>query len=216
MLANGDKLVVTKDVASFLKKGDIAKVINADESGMISFAFGNEFAHKGLMTSAEFEEHFEKIVEKAAPTVRKEMIEEIMDNSEITVDTVFDKCTIVACKLPNGFVIVESSACVSPENYDEELGVDICLEKIENKIWELEGYKLQDNLAKKEIEHSNDRDDSDCDDFCSCYEDCYDCPCHEDCCEDDEEDDDYYSAELDCNNCDDYSCPDNPRHNKYV
>ena len=52
MLANGDKLVVTKDVASFLKKGDIAKVVNVSENGLISFAFGNEFAHKGLMTSA--------------------------------------------------------------------------------------------------------------------------------------------------------------------
>ena len=80
-------------------------------------------------------------------TVTKEMIDKIVANSETETYTVFDKCTVVAMKLPNGFVLVESSACVDPDNYDVKLGESICKEKLVNKVWELEGYCLQNKLA---------------------------------------------------------------------
>ena len=70
----------------------------------------------------------------------------IIDNSYIEVSTIFDKCTVVTCKLPNGFIIVESSACVDPNNYDEAIGFDICMKRIKDKVWELEGYMLQDKV----------------------------------------------------------------------
>ena len=57
--------------------------------------------------------------------------------------TVFGKCTIVAVQLKNGFVLVESSSCVDPINYSEAIGMSICIERIKNRLWELEGYKLQ-------------------------------------------------------------------------
>lgn len=82
-----------------------------------------------------------------ANTVTKEQVQGILDNSKIEIQTVLKKCTVVAAQLPNGFIIVESSACVDPANYDEKLGVEICLERIKNKIWELEGYALQKCLA---------------------------------------------------------------------
>ena len=199
MLVNGDKLVVVKDVASFLKEGDIAKVIDVSENGMISFAFGDGFMHKGLMSETECKEHFKKYEEPkpVAPTVTQEMVTKIILDSHIEVMTIFDKCTIVACQLPNGFVIVESSACVSPENYDEEVGVSICLDKIADKIWELEGYKLQDVLYEE----------FDCD--CDCDE----CPYGDECCEEDDEYDEYEDdEELNCDECDIYDCPDNPNY----
>lgn len=70
-------------------------------------------------------------------------IDTIFGNAEKDVQTVFGKCTVMACKLENGFVLVESSACVEPENYDFDLGIKICEDKIKNKLWELEGYLLQ-------------------------------------------------------------------------
>lgn len=54
-----------------------------------------------------------------------------------------EKTTVVRAVLRNGFEIVESSSCVSPENYDEELGAEICLEKIRDKVWFLLGFLLQ-------------------------------------------------------------------------
>lgn len=79
-------------------------------------------------------------------TITEVQVREIIDNSEIEVQTILDKCAIVTCQLPNGFIIVESSACVDPANYDENLGAQICMERIVNKVWELEGYVLQSLL----------------------------------------------------------------------
>lgn len=81
--------------------------------------------------------------------VTKDKIEKILEETTFVVNTVFNKTTIASAKLPNGFVIVESSSCVDPKNYDEKLGAKICLERIENKLWELEGYKLQNSLTEK-------------------------------------------------------------------
>lgn len=81
--------------------------------------------------------------------VREEDILEILEKSEMQVATVYDKCTIVTVKLPNGFVLTESSACVDPKNYEGELGINSCLMKITDKLWELEGYRLQCELAER-------------------------------------------------------------------
>lgn len=192
MLNNGDKIVVKKKVADFLDVGSMAKVISVMDGGMISFAFGDDFVHMGVMSANEFEEHFDKIEEKVeAPKIAAERIVWLVENSDIKIDTVFDKCTVVSCRLPNGFVIVESSACVSPENYDEETGTRICLEKIADKIWELEGYRLQEELYNEN--------------HCEC--ECDNCCCDE--CEDCEEEWDE-DIDVDCDNCEDYDCPNNP------
>lgn len=78
--------------------------------------------------------------------VPKETIDALITQSEITVKTFFGKTTVVAMKLPNGFVLVESSSCVDPLNYDEAIGVQICKAKLESRLWELEGYRLQERL----------------------------------------------------------------------
>ncbi len=195
MLTNGDKLIVTKKVAPFLNEGDIVEVVNVTDDGIISFAFGEGLMHMGVMNTAEFEGHFEKVVEKEEaeiPAITDEYISEIMENSEFEIHTVFGKCTIVSCRLPNGFVITESSACVSPENYDEDLGAEICFDKIAGKIWELEAYRLQQWMWESEMGECN----------CDC-EDCDKC-----CCED--EFDECLDTDLDCDDCDDYSCEFNP------
>ena len=81
--------------------------------------------------------------------VPKDVIDDLIARSEITVKTLFNKTTVVAMKLPNGFVLVESSSCVDPHNYDEAIGVQICKQKLENTLWELEGYRLQERLFQE-------------------------------------------------------------------
>lgn len=56
---------------------------------------------------------------------------------------------MVAARLRNGFILTESSACVDPANYDAELGKRLCLQHIENRLWELEGYALQKRTDEK-------------------------------------------------------------------
>lgn len=194
MLIKGDKLRTTKRMAGFLDEGDIVEVIEVNENDMISFK-STEKAVRGVMSLLEIEKYFEKETSTVAPTVTSERVNSIIENSKFAVHTVFDKCTIVACQLPNGFVIVESSACVSPENYDEEVGASICLDKIENKIWELEGYNLHNTLHKEE---SYPHSCVDCDE-CSCDGDCDDCSF-----------DECFDTDLDCDDCEDYECAFNP------
>lgn len=61
----------------------------------------------------------------------------------VHVSTIKPKTTLVHVVLANGFEIVESSSCVDGANYSEELGAEICMEKIKNKVWELLGFLLQ-------------------------------------------------------------------------
>lgn len=83
----------------------------------------------------------------AKNTITQADIDNLIEEAQIDIKTIFDKCTIVAVQLKNGFVLVESSSCVDPANYDEAMGTSICMERIKNKLWELEGYKLQNELG---------------------------------------------------------------------
>lgn len=78
--------------------------------------------------------------------ITQDHIEEIIAHSEKKVFKLFDKCTVVVMQLPNGFILTESSACVDPANFDEQIGYEICMNRIENKIWEMEGYALQQRV----------------------------------------------------------------------
>lgn len=70
-------------------------------------------------------------------------IDLLLNSADVQVRTEFGKCTVVTVRLRNGFILTESSACVDPANYDTELGKRLCLQHIENRLWELEGYALQ-------------------------------------------------------------------------
>ncbi|WP_416149492.1 Gp49 family protein [Salipaludibacillus sp. HK11] len=76
-------------------------------------------------------------------TVTQDQIENLVDNSSVEARNYGSKTTVVVCTLPSGFVIVESSSCVDPANFDSDIAFDICMERITNKLWELEGYRLQ-------------------------------------------------------------------------
>lgn len=53
-------------------------------------------------------------------------------------------CVLV---LKNGYTVTGESACVSPENFDEEIGRKIARANAVNKIWPLMGYALKEKLA---------------------------------------------------------------------
>lgn len=83
-------------------------------------------------------------------SVTQEQIDALLKSAEVLVETKFNKVTVVVCKLRNGFVITEAAGAVDPANYSEEIGREICMNRIENKLWELEGYCLQKRMAGEE------------------------------------------------------------------
>lgn len=75
--------------------------------------------------------------------IKAEHVQALYAQSQKKLETVFEKCTVLTVKLPNGFTLTESAGCVDPENYSAEIGYEICKKKIIDKIWLLEGYVLQ-------------------------------------------------------------------------
>ena len=58
-----------------------------------------------------------------------------------------DTClTVCNLTLTNGFSTVGYSACVHPENFDQEIGETVAFRNAKNEIWVLLGFRLQDEL----------------------------------------------------------------------
>jgi hypothetical protein len=83
--------------------------------------------------------------------VTSDQIKSILDNSETQEVVFWDKEVVVSYKLYNGFTILGRGACVDPANFDIEIGRRIAREQAENKLWELEGYLLQNKLYEEKI-----------------------------------------------------------------
>ena len=54
------------------------------------------------------------------------------------------KCVVCEITLQNGYTVRGESACVSPANFNQEIGNKIAFENARDKIWQLEGYLLQE------------------------------------------------------------------------
>lgn len=129
----------------------------------VRYADGYEsFSPQGVFESAYLPLEVNGMLKTAAPSISAEMVERFIDHHETV--TMGGKTTIVRAVLKNGFEIVESSSCVSAENYDEKLGEEICMERIRNKIWELLGFLLQTAVGGVNGEAATEN--------CCCDEDC--------------------------------------------
>lgn len=58
--------------------------------------------------------------------------------------------TFCVLTLENGFTVTGESACVSPENFDTEIGRKVARQNAINKVWPLLGYELRSLLSEDE------------------------------------------------------------------
>jgi len=104
-----------------------------------------EDGHTSWSPKEVFEKAYMKIIPnprlKTDISISQTMVDDFI--KEVHVSTIGDKTTLVRVILANGFEIIESSACVDKENYSEEIGGEVCLGKIKNKVWMLLGFLLQ-------------------------------------------------------------------------
>lgn len=59
------------------------------------------------------------------------------------------RLTICVLVLKNGFTVTGESACVSPENFNAEIGRRIAHDNAIDKLWPLLGFRLADTLAQQ-------------------------------------------------------------------
>lgn len=85
---------------------------------------------------------------KKAPAISREYINQLLDSCEIIIEQPEGTTSTFAhLYLPGGFYLTSGfSACVSPENFDAELGARMAvtkgLKQGEDELWRLEGYRL--------------------------------------------------------------------------
>lgn len=65
--------------------------------------------------------------------------------------TMLPSMKVLVCELTleNGYTVRGEAAVVSPENFDLEIGQMVSRENARRKVWELEGYLLQQKLYEK-------------------------------------------------------------------
>ena len=127
----GTKLIEAEPVLRGNEEGYRVRYIDGYESWSPKVVFEKAYlpltVNKGLQTDK--------------PSIGPEMVDDFIVKTETI--TMGEKTTVVRAVLRNGFEIVEASSCVSPENYDKELGAKLCLDKIKDKVWMLLGFLLQ-------------------------------------------------------------------------
>ena len=91
------------------------------------------------------------------PKVTKEHIAAIMAGLKYTFVVIPDTTTTICSAVhPNGFTLaLGESACVCPENFNEETGrywaKEDAMKKAEKELWKLEGYLLKHKLTEPTI-----------------------------------------------------------------
>ena len=129
---------------SKLNEAETAKIIEQmpEDGYRVRYPDGYEsWSPKEVFEKAYLELTVNSGLKTTGASISQEMVDAFISSYEVC--TMGNKCTVVRAILRNGFEIVESSACVSEENYDEEMGTQICLSKIKDKVWLLLGFLLQ-------------------------------------------------------------------------
>lgn len=68
-----------------------------------------------------------------------------------TTYTILPDTTTTVCQLhmENGYVILGTSACVDPANFNQAVGEKFAYEDAINKAWPLEGYLLAEEIFQR-------------------------------------------------------------------
>lgn len=112
-------------------------------------AIENEIQARGLtaprITPADVEA---AIVKEAYFTAADGIMGACVGEKDVpTVTTEHTLLTFCVLTLRNGYTVTGESACVSPENFDAEIGRKIARQNAVAKVWPLLGYALRERLS---------------------------------------------------------------------
>lgn len=84
------------------------------------------------------------LAELPAPRVTVEQMKaRIADTSFVRLNATVTLCNLT---LDNGFSVRGESACVSPENYNQQIGEKIAYDAAFSKLWPLFGFLLAEDI----------------------------------------------------------------------
>lgn len=89
----------------------------------------------------------ELLAASPAERVTKEYMESRISNTEFR--RLSDTLTHCSITLDNGYQVTGESACVNPENYNQEIGEKIAYDNAFNRLWPLFGFLLSEKNKLK-------------------------------------------------------------------
>lgn len=83
-------------------------------------------------------------MELTEPTkISEQDLDKFIGTGAMSALMIDDKTTLVRMNPRTGFVMYETSSCVDPANYNHEMGINICIGRLRNKLWPMLGFLLQ-------------------------------------------------------------------------
>lgn len=89
--------------------------------------------------------------------ITQKFIDQMKQGTTFDVAHRYGRCTFVTAKLPNGFIINESSCSLLEKDFDPSIGESICRRKIEDKMWELYAFAKQESGRMNCVEVDGDK-----------------------------------------------------------
>ena len=93
----------------------------------------------------------EKLEASPAPRVTKEHIESRIKETKCAKFS--GTVTLCQITLDNGYSVRGESACVNPENYNQEIGEKIAYDNAFSKLWPLFGFLLAEDQFRVKESH---------------------------------------------------------------
>ena len=126
---------------SYIAALQVQAELSKDESNYIVTFVDGWTTENFVIPKDQFEAHFFPMFR--ANSVSDFDIVNFYEMGKEELSTIGQKTTMLHVTLPSGFEDVEASSCVDPANYNEDIGAQICTDRIKEKLWDRLGFMLQ-------------------------------------------------------------------------
>ena len=112
-----------------------------EKDGKAGYAVKYEDGYVSWSPADVFERSYFELTDPEGSKLTENDINRFFD--KIDIRQLDEKTTLVRTELKNGFVSIEGSSCVDPKNYDHQIGSEVALRRIKDKVWASLGFVLQ-------------------------------------------------------------------------
>ena len=80
-------------------------------------------------------------------SIPESYLDRLLNDADTDTKIFWGKELVTSFRLSSGFTVLGKAACVDPENFQREIGLEIARKDALCQLWALEGYVLQLRLA---------------------------------------------------------------------
>lgn len=134
----GVKIIHAKPMTKYDYHKEQGHKVALDELDLHGYMVKYEGGYVSWSPKHVFERHYLHYPEVGDGKVSIDMVNEFMD--EVIIKQLDNKTTLASAETLTGFTQHETSACVSPEDYNHEVGGEIATQRIRRSLWMCLGF----------------------------------------------------------------------------